>query len=166
MPDVGHLKLLDYQIPVASTGIIFVASIGGTLSPEGHATIEPLQIEWAKHRAASQLAYMGLVRGDTFGFMRETVPMTVGEAADLVGYAPADVISWEDGTEEVPVAAWQRMADHCCAIDHRPGTTLTQLLPDFRPRVIRIQPNIPMPPQPRVFCPCCRQSPCLCPRPC
>lgn len=142
MADVGTLDLIDYEIQVGRTGIIFVAALDGVYNPDDTATFEPLHIEWARHRAASQLACMGLVRGDTFQFLRESVPMSVADAAVLVGYTSGDVTAWEAGAT-VPVSAWQAMADYCCILDHRLGVTQMAVQPDFRPRRIRITPNVP-----------------------
>ena len=162
-PDVGDLKLLDYQVTVGSTGITFVAALNGTIDCDGLACISQVQIDWTYHRAASQLAFMGLVRGDIFGFMRQSIPLTVDQAATLVGYTSADVIGWEDLSTPIPVAAWQGMADYCCRLDHRPGvTTATALHPNFRPRLIRIKPDVPSPTSP----PWCFIHYCYCPSDC
>lgn len=142
MADVGTLDLIDYSIQVGRTGIVFVAALDGVYNRDGTVTFEPLQIEWATHRAASQLAWMGLIRGDTFRFMRESVPMSLADAATLVGYTQGDLTAWEAGAE-VPFSAWVAMADYCLTLDHRAGVTQMPLQPDFRPRRIRITPNVP-----------------------
>lgn len=141
--DIGYLKLIDYEVPVGNTGIIFVATLSGGMTPDGVALLEPIQIEWAYHRAASQLAFMGLINGDTFAFLRSSIPMTVADVATLVGYPIGDVQDWEAGVEPVPVPAWQIVADKCCQIDYRPWVTQIPVAPDFRPRRIRIHPDIP-----------------------
>jgi hypothetical protein len=142
--DVGTLKLCDYRIQVGNSGIIFLASLSGFVNPDNSVVFEPIQIEWAYHRAASQIAFMGLIRGDIFAFMRTSVPMSVDDAATLVGYAPMDVMAWEDGAEPVPTSAWEALADYCCTLDHRPATHAMNGSPDFRARTIRIVPNVPM----------------------
>lgn len=155
--DVGTLKLLDYAIPVGNTGIVFIAALSGFVNPDGSISFEPIQTEWAYHRAASQISFMGLVRGDIFQFMRLSIPMTVDDAATLVGYPPGDVLSWEARADDVPYAAWESMADYVCTLDHRPAMHAQQTgNPDFRPRTIRIVPNIPMisAPQPSGLPPC------------
>lgn len=142
--DVGTLKLLDYAIPVGNTGIVFIAALSGYVNPNGAVSFEPIQIEWAYHRAASQISFMGLIRGDVFQFMRLSIPMTVADAATMVGYTPTDVLAWEAGAA-VPYAAWESMADYVCTIDHRPAMHAMQTgTPDFRARTIRIVPDIPM----------------------
>jgi hypothetical protein len=141
--DVGTLKLLDYLIPVGNTGIVFVAALSGVINPDGTLSFTPIQIEWAIHRAASQLSFMGLVRGDIFSFMRTSIPMSVADTATFFGITPDELLAWEARDVPLPVFAWEAMADLVCTLDHRPATHAMSVQPDFRPRTIRIVPNVP-----------------------
>lgn len=141
--DVGTLRMIDYTISVGRTGIRFVTALNGYLTDSGSAVIAPLEIEWANHRAASQLAFMGLIRGDVFGFMRNSVPMSVTDAAILTGYTADDVNAWEAQDIPLPAGVWEAMSDYCCTLDNRGAPHAAQIEPNFRPRLIRIVTNVP-----------------------
>ncbi len=143
MPDIGDLRLLDFMMPVGQTGIMFVAGLSGVLTAHGP-VFDPLAIAWAYRRAASQIAYMALIDGQTFAFMREAIPLTQAAAAALLGVDFSDLVSWEDRTVPTPPLVWLNLAKEVCVLDHRgPPTTLPFGKPDLRARTIRVFPDIP-----------------------
>ena len=158
LPDIELYDLIDFTMPVGTLGIKFVAGLTGWRESNGTALFVPGAIAAAYRRAASTLAFMMLVNGQTFQFMRQAIDLTTAQAATLCGVSPSEVSDWEDGTLPVPVSCWQAMADAACKADMRAGIVWTALpFVDLRPRVIRIYPDVPLPPQPR---------PCPPPRPC
>ena len=143
-PDIELFDIIDFTMPVGQTGIKFVAELTGWRESNGTALFVPGAIEAAFRRAASTLAFMMLVNGQTFQFMRQAHHMSTAQAATLCGVSPSDVTNWEAGRVPVPVTCWQAMADSACKADMRAGITWTALPTiDLRPRVIRVYPDIP-----------------------
>jgi hypothetical protein len=157
-PDIELYDLIDFTMSVGTTGIKFVAGLTGWRESNGTALFFPGAIEAAYRRAASTLAFMMLVNGQTFQFMRYAQNLSTAEAATLCGVSPSEITAWEAGTIPVPVSCWQAMADAACKADMRAGIVWTALpAVNLRPRTIRVYPDIPMPEQPR---PCCPPRPC------
>ncbi len=135
--------LVDFEMPVGRTGIIFVAALEARLTSAGpiFSTVATLA---AYRRAASTLAHMGLVSGPTFEFMRHAIEFSTAQAGTFVGVPEATVVAWEAGSEPVPTNIWYLFADYVCAKDGRefcPYPTLPDL--DFRARRVRVYPDIP-----------------------
>jgi hypothetical protein len=150
-PDIELYDLIDFSMPVGQTGLVFVAGLTGWRESNGTALFVPGAIEAAYRRAASTLAFMALVHGQTFMFLRLAQNMSTVQAAALCGVSPSEVSDWEDGTLPVPVSCWQSMADSACKADMRAGITVTPLpYIDMRPRNIRVYPDVPGQPQPPV----------------
>ena len=146
-PDIELYDLIDFSMPVGQTGLVFVAGLTGWRESNGTALFVPGAIEAAFRRAASTLAFMALVGGQTFQFMRYAQHMSVTQAASLCGVSPSEVTDWEAGRVPVPVTCWQSMADSAAHADMRAGISCT--VPqgiDMRARTIRIYPDIPFRP--------------------
>ena len=161
--DIELYDLIDFSMQVGNTGIVFVAGLTGWRESDGTARFITGAVDAAYRRAASTLAFMALISGQTFQFLRLTRDLTTAQAATLCGVTESEVIDWEDGSVPVPVSSWQYMADACTAADQRAGITWTPLpAPDFRPRKIRIYPDVPMPwtPPPPPCDPCGPCDPC------
>lgn len=138
-----EIALVDFEMPVGNTGIIFVAALEARMASWGpvFSTVATLA---AYRRAASTLAQMALVAGSTFEFMRLAVPYSQSEAAAFLGVSQADVSGWEAGGSVIPTNLWYLLADKICDIDGRefcPFPTLPDL--SFRPRRVRVYPDIP-----------------------
>lgn len=147
-PDIELYDLIDFSMPVGNTGIVFVAGLTGFRESDGTAQFIPGATAAAYRRAASTLAHMALVSGQTFQFLRLSQNMSTAQAATLCGVAESEVTDWEDGTTPVPPSAWQTMADAVTAADQRAGIMWTALpMVDLRPRRIRVYPDIPYPGQ-------------------
>jgi hypothetical protein len=159
LPDIELYDLIDFQMQVGNTGIVFVAAITGWRESDGTALFIPGATAAAYRRAASTLAAMSLVAGSTFQFMRLAQNLSVDQAAILCGVDDATVNAWEAGTTPVPFSSWQYMADAACKADSRPGIVYTAPQGvDLRPRVIRVYPDVPglpLPPQPPANCDPC-----------
>jgi DNA-binding transcriptional regulator YiaG len=156
LPDIELYDLIDFTMQVGNTGINFVAGLTGWRESDGTARFIPGAQEAAYRRAASTLAWMSLISGATFQFLRLALNLSVDQAAVLCGETPSTITDWEDGTLPVPVSPWQTMADAALKADSRAGITVTPLpAPNFRPRLIRIYPDIPYPVVvPPPACPC------------
>ncbi len=157
-PDIELYTLIDFQMPVGNTGIIFVAGLTGFRESDGSALFIPGAVAAAFRRAASTLAHMALVSGQTFQFLRLAQNMTTAQAAALCGVPESEVTDWEDGTTPVPPSCWQTLADAAAAADQRQGIMWTALPNvDLRPRTIRIFPDVPYRGQ---VVPNCPPNPC------
>jgi hypothetical protein len=167
-PDIELYDLIDYTVQVGTTGINFVAGLTGWRESDGTALFIPGAVDAAVRRAASTLAWMALISGQTFQFLRLSLGLSVDQTAELVGVTPSTITDWEDGTLPVGVQSWQCLADAALKADGRAGITYTPLpAPDFRPRTIRIFPDVPGAPQPPAPpCPPCGTPPCGNPPPC
>ncbi len=161
---VGKLGLYDYYMPVGNTGIVFVAALQGRLQAWGPVFSQPLR-QAANLRAASTLAQWGLVSGDTFAFMRSAVGLTQADVATLYGVPLLTVMNWENNVVPVPRSIWLCMSYRVCLQDGRSPVDDLAIPQDFRPRRIRVFPNIPGTPmvQPETP-PCPPPPPCLPPR--
>jgi DNA-binding transcriptional regulator YiaG len=143
-PDIELYDLIDFSMPVGNTGIVFVAGLTGFRESDGTAQFIPGAVAAAYRRAASTLAHMSLVNGQTFQFIRLAQNMSVAQAAAFCGVMESEITDWEDGTTPVPVTSWQVLADQAAQADQRAGITWTALpTVDLRPRTIRIFPDIP-----------------------
>lgn len=148
-PDIELYDLIDFSMPVGNTGIVFVAGLTGWRESDGTARFILGAVPAAYRRAASTLAWMSLINGQTFQFLRLSLNLTTAQAAVLCGESEGTVISWENGAPPIPVSPWQCLADAALTADQRAGITVTPLpAPDYRPRKIRVYPDIPGPPQP------------------
>jgi len=153
-PDIETYDLIDYTVQVGNTGINFVGAVTGWRESDGSARFIPGAIEAVYRRAASTLAFMSLVNGQTFLFLREAQGLTQAQAATICGVPESEISDWEDGSLPVIITAWQTLADMACKADQRAGITWTAAPPaSFRPRTIRIYPDISYPPQPQPPCP-------------
>ena len=139
------VALVDYEMPVGNTGIVFVAALEAQMASWGP-VFSTVSTQAAYRRAGSTLAHMALVTGETFEFLRHALQMTPAQAAAYLGVTLSQIQAWEAGQEVVPTHLWYHMADRVCEVDGReftPYMTLTE--PDFRPRRIRVFPDIPRP---------------------
>ena len=135
-------------MPVGNTGIVFVAGLTGFRESDGSAQFIPGATAAAYRRAASTLAHMALVNGQTFQFLRLAQNLSTAQAATLCGVTESEITDWEDGTTPVPPSSWQTMADSAAKADQRAGIMWTALPNvDLRPRKIRVFPDIPYPGQ-------------------
>lgn len=162
--EIGKVGLYDYLMTVGTTGIVFVAAVPGRLQEWGPVFSAVVQ-KAANLRAASTLMQMGLINGDTFGFIRQALQLSQADVATLYGVTLATVIAWENNTIVVPLANWACLAYRLSLADGRTLLSEFALNPDFRARRIRVFPNIPLQslPQPQSP-PCPPVTPCLPPR--
>lgn len=151
-----QIELVDFEMPVGQTGIIFVAALEATMMSWGP-VFSTIATQAAYRRAASTLAHTGLVSGATFEFMRHGADMSVAGVASFLGVPTTTIEAWETGTLVVPTNQWYLLADKICALDGREFCPyLTLPCPDFRPRRIRVYPDIPRQSTQRTSggCPC------------
>lgn len=131
--------IADYAMPVGSTGIIFVSPLPATIQPLGVPMFKAQDQRIAQWHAASDLADMGLVGGQTLRFLREAIPLTVTEAGALLGVPDATITDWEAEVTPVPRNMWLAVAHEVRSLAQEYGQPMTRLdPPDFRPRVIRV----------------------------
>jgi hypothetical protein len=154
---VGKVGLFDIQMPVGDTGLIFIAAMPGRLYLWGPTFTPPVE-HAAYLRAASTLVQMGLVRGETFAFLRYALQLSVADVAALYGVLEATVVGWEDNSIPIPQAVWNCFSYRVMLADGRAFPANPAFDQSFRPRVIRVFPNIPMVPQ-------AQDSPPACPNP-
>lgn len=140
---VGKAGLFDLYMSVGNTGLVFMAAVPGVLFVEGPQFTEPVRRS-AELRAATTLVQMGLIRGESFAFIREALRLTQQETADSIGVGAPTLIGWEQNMVGVPINAWTALAQRACLADGRALPSHHALFADWRPRVIRIFPNIPM----------------------
>lgn len=155
---IGKVGLFDYLIPVGSTGIRFVAAIAGLLQSWGP-VFQPAAMQLADLRAASTLCQWGLISGDIFAFERSSIQLSQQDVATLLNVPLVTVEEWESDEVPVPRLMWQEIAARVCKTDQRSLPPELQVVfpsPSFRPRLVRIFPNVPQPPQPQLppECPC------------
>lgn len=152
-----EIALVDYYMPVGSTGFRFVAALQAQLRAWGP-VFSTVATQAAYLRAGSTLAHMALVSGQTFQFLRLSVAYTQAQVASFLGVTLPEVQAWESDTTPVPTNLWYELAAEVCRVDRRqftPYMTLPSV--DLRPRVVRVFPDIPYPStSPSV-------SPCPCP---
>lgn len=151
---IGKGGLFDYFVTVPNTGITFVAAIAGVLYATG-VVFPPASIISANLRAASTLAQMGLLSGNTLTFLRTGAQLTQAQEAAIVGVPLLTYQAYEAGTLPVPLAVWKCLAFRVTTMDGRYMATELNLSQDFRARLIRIFPNpgnVPGPSTPDVGC--------------
>lgn len=139
---VGKHGLFDLYMPVGSTGLIFVAAVPGILRWDGPEFTEVVQ-RAANLRAASTLVQMGLIRGESFAFLREALRLHLQDLADGLGTTAAKIVDWESNVAALPFNVWTWLAQQACIADGRAMPGHHALCPDWRPRVIRVFPNVP-----------------------
>lgn len=155
---VGKIGLFDFLMPVGATGLVFTAAVPGRLYQWGP-TFTPLVQTAARLRAASTLIQMGLIRGESFEFMRLALGLSQADVAALYNVTLSTVIDWEDNSLPIPLAIWQCFAFRVCLADGRTLPPEQSLTPSWRPRLIRVFPTIPTPPQPQPTSPPCPPLP-------
>lgn len=139
----GKLGLFDLLMPVGDTGLIFTAAMPGILYVTGP-TFTPLVEHVAYLRAASTLIQMGLVRGESFAFLRYALQLTVAEVAVLYGVSEPTVQGWEDNSIPIPMPVWNCFSQRVMVADGRVLPANPAICPSFRARLIRVFPNAPM----------------------
>lgn len=151
----GKLGLFDLLMPVGDTGLIFTAAMPGILYVTGPRFTPPVE-KAAYLRAASTLIQMGLVRGESFAFLRYALGLTIAEVAALYGVLDVAVQGWEDNTIQIPVNIWSCFAQRVMLADGRVLPANPAICPSFRSRLIRVFPNAPMVSQSQANpeCPC------------
>lgn len=138
-PNDPVFGIYDFEMPIGTTGIVFVAALNGTLGPPGIGPIfTPNLIKASFRRAATSLVHMGLIGGQTFAFIRQAVPMTQAECATFLDLPLGTITDWESGIQPVTRDGWLTLAELICQLDERALTSYLALQPDFRPRKIRI----------------------------
>ena len=140
--EVGKLGLFDLLMPVGNTGLIFKAAVPGVLQRWGVKFSSEVG-RAANLRAATTLIHMGLIRGESLVFIREALWLSPQELADSLGVVLSSVAAWESNAAVVPLHAWENLALLACFADGRTLPNHHALCPDWRPRVIRVFPNIP-----------------------
>lgn len=138
-PNDPIYAIYDFEMPVGTTGIIFVVALNGTLGPPGIGPIfTPNLIAASYRRAATSLVHMGLIGPQTFAFIRQAVPMTQAECAAFLPVSLPTLMDWETGVQPVTRDGWLTLAELICQRDDRALTGYLALQPDFGPRKIRI----------------------------
>lgn len=145
---VGKVGLFDFLMPVGNTGIVFTAAVPGRLYKWGPTFTDTVKAV-SRLRAASTLAQMGLVNGATVAFLRVALQLTQAELATSLGVALADVQDWETNVSEIPRLMWDEISRRVGVADGRPLPSVVACPQNFRPRKIRVFPNIPMGAQPQ-----------------
>lgn len=139
---VGKIGLFDLYMPVIGTGLVFVAAVPGTLYATG-ARFTDLVQRAANLRAATTLIHMGLIRGESLAFIRQALGFSPQEIADVAGVPLTTVTGWENNSIAVPLHVWTAIAQRACLADGRILPANHALCADWRPRQIRVFPNIP-----------------------
>lgn len=141
---VGKIGLFDIQMPLGNTGILFVAAVSGVLMPLG-VIFTPLVTYRSYLAASTAIIRMGLIRGESFEFLRTTLSLSQSDIAVLYGVDQAAVVAWEANVVPVPWSVWSCLSYRVALAD---GVALpshgTIDPPSWRPRLIRVFPNIPM----------------------
>jgi len=145
---VGKVGLYDLFMPVGVTGLVFVAAVPGTLFGDGPRFTDLVR-RAANLRAASTLVQMGLIRGESMTFVREALCLSLQELAEQHGVAVSTVVDWENNTTQFPFTVWAGLSQRACVADGRAMPVHHALCPDWRPRLIRVFPNVPATGTPR-----------------
>jgi hypothetical protein len=137
-------SIADYEMPVGTTGIKFVAALPCVLLDHGIPMFNEDLVIKTVWSAAARLADMGLIDGQTFQFMRMAVPFNPIECAAYLGEpgGAATILAWEADTTPVPRSAWMSLAVRVREVAQEGGCVFEGLVnpPDLRKRVIRIYP--------------------------
>lgn len=155
---VGKIGLFDIQMPVGNTGLIFIAAMPGRLYLSGPTFTPPVE-HVAYLRAASTLVQIGLVRGESFAFLRYALQLTQAQVATLYGVLESTVQGWEDNSIPIPVSVWNCFSYRVMVADGRVLPANPAVNPSARPRVIRVFPNAPMVSQSQESQPLCPSPP-------
>jgi len=140
---VGKMGLFDLLMPVGRTGLVFTAAMPGVLYEWGSQFSDEVQ-RVSNLRAATTLIQMGLIRGESFRFIREALRMSQQEVATLYNVTLDTVVGWETNTIPLPLNVWACLSHRACVADLRPLPPDRAQTPDWRPRLIRVFPNAPM----------------------
>jgi len=132
--------IADYFMYVGTTGIVFVTGLPATQFANLVNVFDPTHERIAQWHAASDLADMGIIDGQTFRFMREAIPWSVAETAAFIGVPDSTVNLWESNVQTISRDIWIAMAQQVRerAQDYGPSGPLAFNPPDLRPRTIRI----------------------------
>jgi len=143
----GKLGLFDLLMPVGSTGLVFTAAMPGILRTWGVEFSAAVQ-RASYLRAASTLVQMGLIRGESFLFLRTALGLTQLEVATLYGVTTIEVDGWETNSIPIPLSVWACFSARVCAADRVPYPSSSSFGSSFRARLIRVFPEAPAIPQP------------------
>ena len=143
----GKLGLFDLLMPVGSTGLVFTAAMPGILRTYG-IDFTPAVQRAAYLRAATTLIQMGLVRGESFKFLRTALGLTQLEVAAIYGVTDTVVDGWETNSVPIPYTVWSCFSSRVCAADGIPYPAQSAFGTSWRPRLIRVFPEAPAVPQP------------------
>jgi len=155
---VGKIGLFDLLMPVGATGLVFTAAMPGRLYEWGPSFTDEVH-RVSNLRAATTLIQMGLIRGESVVFIREALRMSQQDMAILYGVTLETVIGWEDNSIPVPLNVWTCLSYRACLGDGRTLPADRALCPDWRPRLIRVFPQVPMRGIPQTPQPLCPQPP-------
>ena len=158
--EVGKVGLFDILMPVGVTGLVFTAAMPGRLYKWGVLFSDEVQ-RVSNLRAATTLIQMGLIRGESFRFIREALRYSQQEVATLYGVDVPTVMGWEANTIPIPLNVWACLSYRACLADGRVLPADRALDPNWRPRLIRVFPEMPMVgiPQTTTCKPTCPQPP-------
>ena len=123
----------------------FVAKLLATIQPWGP-VFDPNDVHQAELRAASTLAQMAFIRGQSLQFLRLAIPWDEPTTAAFLGITVPELQSYEAETATLPRDAWLRLAAYVAHLDGRFSYDVPPVCPmDMgQPRVIRVYPDFPM----------------------
>lgn len=132
-------------MPIGTTGIQFVALLPAILRPWGP-EFSAANRHQAELRAATTLAQMMLIRGQSFRFMRMAIPMTEAELSVLLQVTVPEIQAWEAETVELPRGMWLALASYVAKLEGRDHYDNPPPNPaeTWRKRVIRVYPDFPV----------------------
>lgn len=140
---IGQIGLFDLLMPVGATGLVFTAAMPGRLYEWGASFTDEVH-RVSNLRAATTLIQMGLIRGESLTFIREALRMSQQEMATLYGVALGTALGWENNSIPIPVNVWACLSYRACLADGRTLPADRALDPSWRPRLIRVFPQMPM----------------------
>lgn len=143
--------LVDYLMRVGTTNVYFVAQLPAILRAWGP-VFDPKHTHQAELRAGSTLAQTGLIRGQSFQFLRFAIPWSETEAATFLGVTVPEIQSWEAEMAELPRNIFLALSHYVAALDGRENYDSPPPCPmeTWQHRVIRVYPDFPMQVQPQV----------------